>query len=206
MRNQLNYIALGDSYTIGESVTPEERWPVLLVKSLNVLGFDFASPEIIAKTGWTTDELKAAIDSADIMETYALVTLCIGVNNQYKGRDKEEFRSEFAELLHMSIRFAGNNHNNIIVLSIPDWGVTPFAHNRDKKAITREIEEYNIVKKEECDKLKISFINITKLTREVEKDSSLLALDGLHYSGKMHELWVDEVIKTIQCKNDGRGL
>jgi len=206
VKKQLHYIALGDSYTIGESVTFDESWPILLAKRLNELGFNVALPEIIAKTGWTTDELKAAIDKIDIKETYDLVTLCIGVNNQYRGWDAEEFRSEFAELLHMAIEFAGNIQNNVIVLSIPDWGATPFTHDRDKKEIAREIEKYNIVKKEECDNLKISFINITNLTKKAEKDTSLLAGDGLHYSGKMHKLWVDEVIKTIHRKNDGTGL
>src|SRR5437763_16852926 len=124
-------LALGDSYTIGESVSAADRWPNQLALQLRKDGIDIAYPEIIAKTGWTTDELSSAIDAAKPHGPYALVTLLIGVNNQYRGRDAEQYRKEFVVLLQRSIAFAGNDPKSVLVVSIPDWGVTPFAHSRD---------------------------------------------------------------------------
>ena len=121
------YLALGDSYTIGESVAATERFPVQLAQTLKM-----PEPQIIAKTGWTTDELNAAIDAADPKGPFDLVTLLIGVNNQYRGRDAEQYRGEFAALLKRAIRFAGGDAKKVIVVSIPDWGVTPFAEGRDR--------------------------------------------------------------------------
>jgi lysophospholipase L1-like esterase len=195
MKSIKSYLALGDSYTIGESVDEKDRWPVQLVKALNGKGYNYSSPKIIAKTGWTTDELKAAIEKEEIKDTFDLVSICIGVNNQYRGRDVENFRTEFKELLQMSIKFSGNKVENVFVLSIPDWGKTPFAEGRERDKIEKEIELYNKVKKEECHKANVAFVEITQLTQNLGDDSSLLAKDGLHYSGKMHQLWVDEVIR-----------
>lgn len=194
---QLKYLALGDSYTIGESVSEQNRWPELFVKELNNIGLNYSAPKIIAKTGWTTDELKAAIDKENIKETFDLVTLSIGVNNQYRGRDVEEFKIQFTELLKMAISFADNKPKKVIVLSIPDWGLTPFAKDRDKEKITREIKQYNTAKKEICNNLNITFINITDQTKLVDSNVDLLAKDGLHYSGKMHQLWVNKIIKIL---------
>lgn len=191
-----SYLALGDSYTIGESVSESDRWPVLLTELLNKKGYDISAPKIIAKTGWTTDELKAAIEKEAIKDTFDIVSLSIGVNNQYRGREVENFRREFAELLQMAINFAGNKAENVFVLSIPDWGKTPFAKGRDQNKIEHEIEKYNQVKKEECKKSGVAFIDITKLTQNIGNDSALLAKDGLHYSGRMHQLWVNEILKN----------
>jgi len=197
MRDLKSYLALGDSYTIGESVEENDRWPLLLAKELNGKGQNIESVKIIAKTGWTTDELKAAIEKEAIKETFDIVSLSIGVNNQYRGREIENYRTEFIELLQMAIKFAGNRAENVFVLSIPDWGKTPFAKHRDIDKIEQEIELYNKVKKEECIKAKVSFVEITNLTQNLNYDSTLLAIDGLHYSGKMHKLWVDEVISQL---------
>lgn len=192
----LNYLALGDSYTIGESVTEKERFPVILVDTLNKLNFNYSKPKIIAKTGWTTDELKTAIVAENIEERFNLVTLLIGVNNQYRGRDVEEYRTEFIELLNMAIEFGDNNPKNVIVISIPDWGVSPFAANRNRTEISTEIDAFNLVKKEETIKKGVKFVNITPISRTALNNADMIASDGLHFSGKMHQLWVNEILKS----------
>ena len=197
MKVQKTYLALGDSYTIGESVSESDRWPIQLAEALNKKGYNLLHPKLIAKTGWTTDELKAAIEKEVIKDTFDIVSLCIGVNNQYRGREVENFRVEFAELLQIALKFAGNKADNVFILSIPDWGKTPFAMDKDGDKITLEIEQYNKIKKEECEKAKVAFVEITHLTKSIGHDSTLLAKDGLHYSGKMHKLWVNEVIKQL---------
>src|SRR5687768_3440100 len=150
----LRYLALGDSYTIGESVPLEGRWPVQLAASLRQDGIAIEEPTIIAKTGWTTDELSAAIDDAKLEPPYDLVSLLIGVNNQYRGRAAKEYRGEFDALLTRAIGFAGGDARKVFVLSIPDWGTTPFAisSGRDREQIARELDEYNAVAKAVCEK------------------------------------------------------
>lgn len=181
----VRFLALGDSYTIGESVAPAERWPVQLAAALHT-----ADPEIIARTGWTTDELNAAIDKADPKGPYGLVTLLIGVNNQYRGRDAEQYRKEFAALLQRAIGFAGGNAKHVVVVSIPDWGVTPFAKDRDRAKIGREIDTYNAINKEETAKAGARYADITPISRRAAADSSLVAGDGLHPSGAMYKEWL----------------
>jgi len=180
-----HYLALGDSYTIGESVAEDERWPNQLARAI---GLD--KPLIIAKTGWTTDELSAAIDKADPRGPYDLVTLLIGVNNQYRGRDAEQYRREFAALLARAIGFAGGNPSRVVVVSIPDWGVTPFAANRDRAKIGAEIDHFNAINREETLKAKARYVDITPVSRRAATDPSLVAGDGLHPSGKMYAEWV----------------
>jgi lysophospholipase L1-like esterase len=200
MTNGLSYLALGDSYTIGESVAEPERWPVQLAQKLNDSGLETADPQIIARTGWTTDELKAKIVSEKITKTYDLVSLLIGVNNQYRGRSAEQFRVEFVDLLETSIKFAGNKPTHVFVVSIPDWGVTPFAANRNKAEIAKEIDQYNAVKKEETEKRGILYIDITPISRQASTDKSLIADDGLHPSGKMYKLWVEKITPELLKK------
>ena len=197
---KLNYtmLSLGDSYTIGESVLPQENFPNQTVKLLNKVGYEFDSPEIIAKTGWTTDELQTAINVHKFLLKYDFVTLLIGVNNQYRGRPVENYKSEFENLLMQAIQFAGNDTTHVIVLSIPDWGSTPFAEGRDRKQITIEIDEYNAVNKMIADKFKVHYINITPGTREAANDNSLLAADGLHPSAKEYQRWADQVSAFIK--------
>ncbi len=190
METELKYLALGDSYTIGESVTEIERWPVQLADRLRQDGISIGDPDIIARTGWTTDELINGIADRKVSGTYDLVSLLIGVNNQYRGRDSENFREEFKELLIQALVFAANDTSNVFVLSIPDWGVMPFAEGRDREKISSEIDEYNNVCREECEIMGIAFINITPISREAAYKPEYVADDGLHPSGEMYTEWV----------------
>lgn len=193
---KFNYLALGDSYTIGESVGESDRFPVQLVKRLQADSINVEVPQIIATTGWTTDELLAAIKEKNIKDTFNIVTLLIGVNNQYRGRDAENYRGELKQLIDIAVKYAGGNKDNVFVLSIPDWGVTPFAEGKDRNKIAAEIDLYNKVKKEECEKAGIKYYDITEISRI--KDQSLTASDGLHPSGKMYGLWVDKIYGDIK--------
>ncbi len=183
-----NFLALGDSYTIGEGVAPADRWPNKLAARLGL-----GEPQIIAKTGWTTDELSAAIDVAAPMGPFALVTLLIGVNNQYRGRSADEYRREFDGLLSRAIHFVGGDPQRVIVVSIPDWGVTPFAKTRDRAKIAKEIDEYNNVNREESRKAGTRYANITPISRA---NPTMLTADGLHPSGEAYELWTVEILKV----------
>ena len=137
------YLALGDSYTIGQSVLSSENFPNQTVQLLNQQNYNFKSPEILATTGWTTDELQTNINNHVFTPPYDFVSLLIGVNNQYRGRSVENYKPEFESLLKQAIQFAGGNANRVIVVSIPDWGVTPFANGRDRTQIAKEIDDYN---------------------------------------------------------------
>ncbi|MBV6402990.1 MAG: hypothetical protein CNIPEHKO_03312 [Anaerolineales bacterium] len=195
----VRYLALGDSYTIGESVDEAERWPNQLAslvesspqftKSIEGIEGGGVEVTIIARTGWTTDELWDGIQAQKIDPPYDLVSLLIGVNNQYRGRDIEEYREQFAFLLNKSIEYAGGDANRVIVLSIPDWGVTPFAGDRDSKKIADEINQFNAINREETEKAGAHYIDITPISREAVNDPSLIAGDGLHPSGKMYTEW-----------------
>lgn len=194
--NKYTYLALGDSYTIGESVEENERFPVQLADKLIKDSVDISYPLIIAKTGWTTDELLAAIKERNIKDTFNIVTLLIGVNNQYRGRSSEQYRGELKQLIDIATKYAGGKKENVFVLSIPDWGVTPFAEGRDRKKIAGEIDEYNKVKKEECEKAGIKYYDITEISRM--NDASLIASDGLHPSGKQYSLWEKKIYPDIK--------
>ena len=179
------FLALGDSYTIGEGVAERERWPVVLAARQ---GFD--PPQIIAKTGWTTDELNAAIDAASPRGPYDLVSLLIGVNNQYRGRDAEEYRREFVALLRRAIGFAGGDPAKVLVVSIPDWGVTKFAEGRDRAKIAAEIDRYNAINREEAARAGARYADITGISRQFPNE---VTGDGLHPSGAMYERWVGAI-------------
>lgn len=183
------YLALGDSYTIGESVAPAERWPVRLAALLRDRGVTIAAPVIIARTGWTTDELSAGIDAAAPRGTYALVSLLIGVNNQYRGRSVEEYRTQFRGLLQRAVGFAGGEAGRVVVVSIPDWGVTPFAQGRDRARIAAEIDAFNAAAREETARAGARYVDITPFSRQAATDRTLVAADGLHPSGKMYAEW-----------------
>lgn len=204
MQTNFNYLALGDSYTIGEAVSDTGRFPVQLSNMLKKNNVMMNAPEIIAVTGWTTDELMSAVKKKEtsLLPKYDLVSLLIGVNNQYRGRDAEEYRAQFKELLQKAILFAGGNKLRVFVVSIPDWGVTPFAEGRDRKKIAEEIDLYNKINKEETLKEGITYIDITPESRNAANDKSLVASDGLHPSEKMYKEWVDmiypEVIKKFK--------
>lgn len=202
MPNQTNmthsYLALGDSYTIGESVLPSANFPAQTVQLLTQSGYNFKSPEIVAKTGWTTDELQNNINNHSFTPPYDIVTLLIGVNNQYRGRPVDTYKPEFENLLKQAIQFAGSKADHVIVLSIPDWGVTPFAAGRDRAQIAREIDEYNAGNKTISENYKVHYIDITPWTREAANDLSLLASDGLHPSGKEYKRWSEKLTDKIK--------
>lgn len=197
-----SYLALGDSYTIGESVLTSENFPNQTVQRLKNQGYEFKSPEIVATTGWTTDELQNNINNRTFSAPYDIVTLLIGVNNQYRGRFIDTYKPEFENLLKQAIQFAGGKAEHVIVLSIPDWGVTPFAADRDRDQIAREIDEHNTANKIISEKYNVNYIDITPWTREAANDPSLVAADGLHPSAKEYKRWseklADKIIAIIQ--------
>jgi len=201
-QDRLKYLALGDSYTIGESVDIALRYPVQITDSLEKRGYLMEAPKIIAITGWTTSDLKAGIKAANPLGPYDLVSLLIGVNNQYRGMDISIYRKEFGELIDQSIYFAGNDTGRVIVLSIPDWGVTPFASGRDREKIAREIDQYNAINKELTLSKGILWLDVTGISRLADKDATLIAGDGLHPSGKMYTEWVrlavPEIVKMLE--------
>lgn len=186
-KRTVKFLALGDSYTIGESVPVEERWPHQLA---DMLHDDFSvEVSIIAKTGWTTGELWEGIQIADPQGPYDMVSLLIGVNNQYRGNDINEYRDEFIFLLEKAVEYAGGNPNHVFVLSIPDWGVTPFASDRNRVQIAQEIDAFNRVNFEESKNLGVHYVDVTPVSRGALNDISLVAPDGLHPSGKMYADW-----------------
>jgi lysophospholipase L1-like esterase len=191
-------LCLGDSYTIGESVTATENFPNQTVQLLQKAHYDFEPPEIIAKTGWTTNELQNAMNNYSFKKHYDFVTLLIGVNNQYRGESLENYKQEFESLLHQAIQFAGNNAGHVIVLSIPDWGVTPFAKGRNRDEIAKEIDEYNLANKSIAEKNNVHYIDITPGTRKASNDQTLLASDGLHPSGKEYAEWAEKISSIIK--------
>lgn len=195
-----SYLALGDSYTIGEKVEVSQNFPNQVVTILKEKGSVVLKLKIVAQTGWTTDELQAAIKKTKLRRQYDFVTLLIGVNNQYRGRKVVDYIPEFETLLKKTIQFAGNDTSHVMVLSIPDWGVTPFAEGRDRIQIAKEIDEYNAASELIAAKYKVQYINITNSTREASKEPSLLTLDGLHPSGKEYAKWAKEVADYIQEK------
>jgi lysophospholipase L1-like esterase len=194
----MTLLCLGDSYTIGESVPLTDNFPYQTIKLLRKAGFNFQPPEIIAKTGWTTDELRAAINDHQFLPAYDFVTLLIGVNNQYRSRSVEEYKFEFGSLLKQAIAFAGNKTDHVIVLSTLDWGVTPFAEGRDRKKIADEIDMYNIANRSVAEKYKVHYIDITPGTRKATTDKTLLAADGLHPSKKEYAIWAEKIVAIIK--------
>lgn len=191
MTEGIRFLALGDSYTIGEGVAPEERWPAQLAALLRARGTAVADPRIIATTGWTTDELDAAIDAAAPRGPYGLVTLLIGVNDQYRGGSAAEYRPRFEALLRRAIGFAGGEASRVVVLSIPDWGVTPFAEGRDRARIASEMDAFNAAAREVTAELGARWVDVTPASREAGADAAMLVGDGLHPSGGQYARWAD---------------
>lgn len=191
-----NILSLGDSYTIGEGVSPEEAWPFLLKARLADEEISVADIRVIAKTGWTTGELIEATEEAGLEGPYDLVTLLAGVNNQYRGLDLGEYRKEFGHLIDTAAGFANGRYDRVMVVSIPDWGVTPFEADSDRGKIASEIDEFNRIGREEALKRNVAFVDINGDYRAFGQDEAMLAADGLHPSGKMYGLWVDRIVKT----------
>lgn len=191
------YLALGDSYTIGESVPASERYPVQTVKLLESEGIYFGEPEIIATTGWTTADLLSAVNKTKFAQDYDIVTLLIGVNNQYQGRSKNEYEREFSELLNKSIQLAGNRPGRVVVLSIPDYSITPFAHSSDTVFIAAEIDSFNLINRKIASEHHVHYIDITIDSRKAASDPTLIANDGLHFSGKEYAVWAAKLGEFI---------
>lgn len=194
-----NYLALGDSYTIGQSVTAAERFPAQTINILSKDSINFNVPEYIAQTGWTTRNLISAVSTTPPSKTsYDFVTLLIGVNNQYQGRSQAEYAIEFTELLNTAIQYAGNRTKRVAVLSIPDWGVTPFANGRDRALIALQIDSFNVINKQISLAKGVNYIDITPSTRMAATDPSLVATDGLHPSGKEYSKWAALLAAVIK--------
>jgi lysophospholipase L1-like esterase len=196
-KSTISYLALGDSYTIGQDVEENERFPVQLVNRLSDSDVKIDSPTIIARTGWTTDELARGIEDAKLTGTYDLVTLLIGVNNQYRGRDTAEYRRQFRELLNKAVGFANGIEKRVIVVSIPDYGVTPFGISNAER-IGADIDIFNNINREETELKKANYVYITSISRAAKDDPSLIAKDGLHPSGKMYSFWVDAIFPWLK--------
>jgi len=192
------YLALGDSYTIGEGVAAHERWPAVLVERLRRAGTPIGAPQIVAVTGWTTDELAQGMDAAALVPPYELVTLQIGVNNQYRGRPAEDYRGEFAGLLARAIALAGGRAARVVVASIPDWGVTRFAveHGRDSARIAGELDAYNAIAGDACRRAGVRFVDVTAISRQ---HPELLADDGLHPSAAQYALWAEAIEPAVRA-------
>ena len=195
--NGFSYLALGDSYTIGESVSVADRWCVQLAVLLSKQKITTAAPNIIAQTGWTTAELADGIAAAKNTKQYDMVSLLIGVNNQYRGQSTERYRTEFRELLRTAIAYAKGRPDRVFVLSTPDWGVTPFAAGRNVAKIGGEIDAFNAVARSECERVSVVFVDITAQSRLGLGDATMIAKDGLHFSGKMYQLWADAALPVV---------
>ena len=199
-RPPLRYLALGDSYTVGEGVDPAGSWPMQLARALRAQGIALADPQVIATTGWTTDELDAAIDAAAPDTGFDLASLLVGVNNQYRGRSVDEYREHFSALLERTVGFAGGNPARAFVLSIPDWGVTPFAaaSGRDTGTIARELDAFNAAAAHLCHGRGVAFVDITPVSRNRGAEPGMLVDDGLHPSAAMYAEWVRLALPAVR--------
>ena len=195
---QFNYLALGDSYTIGESVDEHERYPNQLAEALSDTYGSTFKTEIIAKTGWTTGDLKNAIREAKLgNRKFDLVSLLIGVNNEFQQRSEEEYIAEFKELLLQAIAFADGRANRVVVISIPDYGYTPFGAGR-QSSISARIDRFNKINKQIAESMDVKYVSITEISRQGLSNSDLVAADGLHPSGMMYKKWVDLLVAELK--------
>ena len=188
------FLALGDSYTIGEGVLLAETYPCQAVQLLREKGLPFTAPEIIARTGWTTDELHSAIAGTRLLPAYDLVTMLIGVNNQYRGRSTEEYMAQFESLLLQAIGFSAGRPGRVFVLSIPDWGVSPFSADRDRSAIGSQIDAFNGAAARIARQHQVAFIDITTHAR---MQGQPFAADGLHPAGEQYRYWAEKLVEQI---------
>lgn len=197
MRN--GFLALGDSYTMGEGVAPAESWPMQLAACLRQGGMALADPQIVARTGWTTDELSAAMDAAALDPAYALVTLLVGVNNQYRGQPLDRYRMELHALLARAVGLAGGGATHVVVVSIPDWGVTPFARRegREPAVVAREIDAFNRAARGEAGAAGARWVDVTAISRAPESRDDVVA-DGLHPSGAQYARWVEAILPVAR--------
>jgi lysophospholipase L1-like esterase len=195
----VRFLALGDSYTIGEGVEPADRWPSHLVGMLRQRGNAIDDPVIVARTAWTTDELMDAIDEANPVGPFDIVSLMIGVNDQYRSRPIEQFEASFVPLLDQAIGFARGGASQVIVLSIPDWGATPFAEGRDRALIGREIDAYNASGRALVERRGARWHDVTPISRRVSDDPALVVDDKLHPSGEMYRQWALSLVEPFEA-------
>ena len=197
----LRYLALGDSYTTGEGAAAADRWPAQLAGLLTAQGVAVAAPDYLARTGWTTAELQAAIATARPAATYGLVSLLIGVNNQYRGQGVARYRPGFRALLQQAVGFARGRPDHVVVLSIPDWGQSPHAQRqgRDPAAIGLDIDQFNAVAQDECRQARVAYVDVTVLTRAAAGSSGQFTGDGLHYSGAQMRQWAERTRPVAQA-------
>lgn len=200
LKGLYSYLALGDSYTIGETVDLKYSFPYQLKTVMANSGYNITTPKIIAVTGWTTGNLITAIKQADLTQQYDIVTLLIGVNNQYQGLSQTDYRTEFVQLLNTAIAFTGGNKQKVFVLSIPDYSVTPFAAYSDKVKIATEINQFNAINLNESTKAGVHYVDITAISRQAATDPTLVATDGLHPSAKMYALWVGQLSLQVAAQ------
>lgn len=193
----VSYLALGDSYTIGTGIDEKKNWPNQLAEALLSKNLTVDTTQVIAVNGWTTTDLKNGITETSPDSSFDLVSLLIGVNNQYQGLDIELYRTEFRELIEQSIVFAKGDTSRVFVVSIPNYGVTPFGQYGDPEVIRKEIADYNDIAKTISTEYGIPFVNITPISEEAEDDDSLLASDQLHPSAKMYAMWVEKMMPTV---------
>lgn len=195
-----NYLALGDSYTIGEAVPIQKSFPYQTVQLLRKKDFKFLAPEIIAKTGWTTDELQDTIEHYKFLSKYDFITLLIGVNNQYRGRDAIEYKEQLEQLLKKSIELADKKEDHVIVISIPDYSVTPFAQTSDKEKISKEIDVFNSISKALSIQYKVQYVDVTSGSKQAAEDPQLITSDGLHPSAKEYQKWAEKIAEVISSQ------
>jgi lysophospholipase L1-like esterase len=195
----LRYLALGDSYTIGEGIAEAARWPNVLADELVKRGIAIAPPRIIATTGWTCAELSAAMDQAEPLGSWDLVSLLIGVNDQYRGHGIDVFADGFTRLLDRAIALAGGHPDRVFVLAIPDWSVTPFAQasGRDLAAIANELDGFNAFAQSTCKACNVAYIDTAPVSRERGGESAMLAEDGLHPSARLVTLWAEQALPEV---------
>jgi lysophospholipase L1-like esterase len=198
--NALHYLALGDSYTIGEAVPADQSYPNLLTSELSAQKHPVSSPTIIAVTGWTTDDLINAISQAGLTgKKYDIVTLLVGVNDQYQQLSQDNYKIKFTQVLNTAISFAGGNKTHVFVLSIPDWGVTPFAAGQGS-VISPQIDQFNTINKQISTAAGVNYLDITPISRKAANDPGLVAGDGLHPSAKMYRDWVKLLEPLVVAK------
>lgn len=195
-----SYLALGDSYTIGEAVPLNNSFPYQVVDALRKKEFNFSAPEIIAQTGWTTDELQVAIGNTTLLSKYDFVSLLIGVNNQYRGREALEYKEQFEELLKKAIELANGKKDRVLVISIPDYSVTPFAKEMVTEKISKEVEVFNGINKALSIQYKVQYADITETSREAKNNAALIAPDGLHPSEKEYAKWAEKIVEIISSQ------
>ena len=191
-QNNLSFLALGDSYTIGESVIEEERWPNQMVDIALNENVMFDQPDIIAKTGWRTEQLIDTLNKINFIKKFDYVSLMIGVNNQYSLKPIETFRLDLIKLLDMSIGYS-IKRDNVVLISIPDWGVTPFAEGYDRNRIKEEIDQFNSVIRDIANTNNILYVDVTEISRRAITEKDLIANDSLHPSGKMYKEWAEKI-------------